>query len=158
MHLDAGYDSTTTRDLLDELGCRAVISKKGFPLQAGARRVVERPNAWHSRGFAKLLVCTERRTRVIDAFIALANAVIVIRRLLRTAWTTHRWQPDQADDYEPIGGSSSAVRSTRRCGRSRQANGRSGSRPRRRARRARSIQVRAVSFPIATMSWGRRAA
>lgn len=30
-------------------------------------------------------------TRVIDAFIALANAVIIVRRLLRTAWTTHRW-------------------------------------------------------------------
>jgi len=91
VHLDAGYDSTKTRDLLQELGCDAVISKKGTPLQAGARWVVERTNAWHNRGFKKLLVCTERRTRVIDAFIALANAVIITRRLFRTAWTTHRW-------------------------------------------------------------------
>lgn len=91
VHLDAGYDSTKTRDLLDELGCRAVISIKGFPLQAGARWVVERSNSWHNRGFRKLAICTERRTRVIDAFIALANAVIIVRRLLRTAWTTHRW-------------------------------------------------------------------
>lgn len=91
VHLDAGYDSTKTRDLLDELGCDAVISQKGFPLQAGARWVVERTNSWHNRGFRKLAICTERRTRVIDAFIALANAVIIVRRLLRTAWTTHRW-------------------------------------------------------------------
>ena len=91
VHLDAGYDSTVTRDLLDELGCQAVISKKGFPLQAGARWVVERTNSWHNRGFKKLHICTERHPRVIDAFIALANAVIVIRRLIRTAWTTHRW-------------------------------------------------------------------
>ena len=91
VHLDAGYDSTKTRDLLAELGCEAVISQKGFPLQAGARWVVERTNSWHNRGFGKLLVCTERRTRVIEAFIALANAAIVIRRLIRTAWTTHRW-------------------------------------------------------------------
>jgi hypothetical protein len=35
--LDASYDSTTTRDLLDELGCDAVISQKGFLPQAGAR-------------------------------------------------------------------------------------------------------------------------
>lgn len=91
VHLDAGYDSAKTRDLLDELGCQAVISKKGFPLQAGARWVVERTNSWHNRGFKKLLVCTERRTEVTGAFVALANAVIVIRRLLRTAWTTHRW-------------------------------------------------------------------
>ncbi len=91
VHLDAGYDSAKTRELLDELGCRGVISQKGFPLQAGRRWVVERTNSWHNRGFKKLLVCTERRARVIEAFIALANAVIIIRRLVRTAWTTHRW-------------------------------------------------------------------
>lgn len=92
VHLDAGYDSAKSRDLLDELGCTAVISKKGFPLQAGARWVVERVNSWHNRGFKKLHVCTERRTRVIEAFIALANAVIIVRRLIRRAWTSHRWQ------------------------------------------------------------------
>lgn len=31
VHLDAGYDSAKTRDLLDELGCPGVISLKGFP-------------------------------------------------------------------------------------------------------------------------------
>jgi transposase len=91
VHLDAGYDSTKTRDLLTELGCASVISVKGFPLQAGARWVVERTNSWHTRGFKKLAICTERRARVIDAFIALANAVIITRRLIRTTWTTHRW-------------------------------------------------------------------
>jgi transposase len=91
VHLDAGYDSAVTRDLLDELGCRGVISMKSFPLQAGARWVIERTNAWHNRGFKKLAICTERRSSVIDAFIALANAVIITRRLLAAAWTTHRW-------------------------------------------------------------------
>ena len=91
VHLDAGYDSAKTRDLLAELGCHAVISTRGTPLQAGARWVVERTNSWHNRGFKKLAICTERHTRVIDAFIALANAIITTRRLIRTAWTTHRW-------------------------------------------------------------------
>lgn len=91
VHLDAGYDSSKTRDLLDELGCQGVISQKGFPLQAGRRWVVERTNSWHNRGFKKLAICTERRVRVIEAFIALANAIIIVRRLIRTAWTTHRW-------------------------------------------------------------------
>lgn len=91
VHLDAGYDSRRTRELLNELGCDSVISQKGFPLQAGARWVVERTNSWHTRGFRKLAICTERRARVIDAFIALANAAIIIRRLVRSAWTTHRW-------------------------------------------------------------------
>jgi transposase len=91
VHLDAGYDSSKTRDLLDELGCRAVISTKGFPLQAGKRWVIERTNSWHNRGFKKLATCTERRSHVIDAFIALANAVIITRRLIAEAWLTHRW-------------------------------------------------------------------
>lgn len=91
VHLDAGYDSGKTRDLLDRLGCDYVISKKGTPLQAGARWVVERTNSWHNRGFRKLQICTEKRLRVIDAFIALANAIIIVRRLLREAWTRYRW-------------------------------------------------------------------
>jgi transposase len=48
VHLDAGYDSKATRELLDELGCHGVISVKGTPLQAGARWVVERTNSWHN--------------------------------------------------------------------------------------------------------------
>ena len=91
VHLDAGYDSGKTRDLLDRLGCDYVISKKGTPLQTGARWVVERTNSWHNRGFRKLQICTEKRLRVIDAFIALANAIIIVRRLLREAWTRYRW-------------------------------------------------------------------
>lgn len=91
VHLDAGYDSRATRDLLDELGCDYVISKKGTPLQTGARWIIERTNSWHNRGFHKLHICTEVRTRVIDAFIALANAVIITRRLIREAWTRYRW-------------------------------------------------------------------
>ena len=27
----------------------------------------------------------------IDAFIALANTIIITRQLIRRAWTTHRW-------------------------------------------------------------------
>lgn len=91
VHLDAGYDSTKTRDLLDTLGYDYVISNKGQPLQAGARWVVERTNSWHNRGFKKLAICTERRAHVIDAFIALAAAIITTRRLLAQAWLTHRW-------------------------------------------------------------------
>lgn len=91
VHLDAGYDSGKTRNLLDTLGCDGVISTRGVPLQAGARWVIERTNSWHNRGFKKLAICTERRTRVIDAFIALANAIIIVRRLIAEAWTSHRW-------------------------------------------------------------------
>ena len=97
VHLDAGYDSGKTRELLEILGCDHVISTKGEPLQAGARWVVERTNSWHNRGFKKLLVCTERKESVIEAFIALANAVIIVRRLVREAWITYRWdtRPDR---------------------------------------------------------------
>src|SRR5690606_27301148 len=92
VHLDAGYDSGKTRELLESLGCGYVISKKGTPLQAGARWVVERTNSWHNRGCKKLAICTERRGHVINAFIALANAIIITRRLIREAWSRYRWE------------------------------------------------------------------
>lgn len=107
IHLDAGYDNGKTRDLLDELD-RGVISQKGFPLQAGKRWVVERTNSWHNRGFKKLATCTERRARIIDAFDALANAVIVTRRLLTTAWSTHRWNQPPARRPRPTRGTSNS--------------------------------------------------
>lgn len=91
VHLDAGYDNSKTRALLGVLGCDGVISRKGTPLQTGNRWVIERTNSWHNRGFKKLLICTEKRTIVIDAFIALANAIIITRRLIREAWTRYRW-------------------------------------------------------------------
>ena len=93
VHLDAGYDSKATRGLLAELGCKAQIATKGVPapIQNTARWVVERTNSWHNRGFKKLAICTEKRTRVIEAFIGLANAIIITRRLIREAWTRHRW-------------------------------------------------------------------
>lgn len=90
VHLDAGYDSGKTRDLLDILGCDGEISKKGVPVQVGKRWPVERTHSWHTRGFRKLQVCTERRTRVMDAFIALAVAIIITRRLTREGWTRYR--------------------------------------------------------------------
>ena len=68
-----------------------VISTKGTPLQTGARWVVERTNSWHNRGFKKLHICTEKRIRVIDAFSALANTIIIVRRLIREGWMRYRW-------------------------------------------------------------------
>ena len=93
VHLDAGYDSKATRGLLAELGCDGEIATKGVPapIQNTARWVVERTNSWHNRGFKKLAVCTEKRTRVIEAFIGLANAIIITRRLIREAWIRYRW-------------------------------------------------------------------
>lgn len=60
--------------------------------------MVERTNSWHNRGFKKLLVCPELRARVVEAFVALANAIIIIRRLIRQAWATPAGTPGWPDD------------------------------------------------------------
>lgn len=93
VHLDAGYDTSLTRDLLAELGCEGNISPKGqvVPINRTRRWVVERTNSWCNRGFNLLTICTERHRPVITAFLALATAIIITRRLVRTTWTTHRW-------------------------------------------------------------------
>jgi len=92
VHLDAGYDSGKTRDLLAERHLQGEIAHKGdkAPIQAGQRWHVERTNAWHN-AFNRLQRCYERTETVIDAFFDLADAIITVRSLIRQAWTTHRW-------------------------------------------------------------------
>ena len=92
VHLDRGYDSGVTRTELGRRGLLACISKRGAPapLQATARWVVERTNAWHN-SFKKLAWCTERRGAVLRFYLALVNTVIIVRRLIREAWKRYRW-------------------------------------------------------------------
>ncbi len=93
VHLDRGYDSDATRERLHDRGLIGVISEKGkpAPLQATKRWVVERTNSWHN-AHKKLVWCTERRGRVIDFWIAFSNVIIIVRRLIREAWTRYRWE------------------------------------------------------------------
>ena len=93
VHLDRGYDSDLTRERLADRGLIGAISEKGkpAPLQATKRWVVERTNSWQN-AHKKLVWCTERRGRVIDFWIAFSNVIIIVRRLIREAWTHYRWE------------------------------------------------------------------
>jgi hypothetical protein len=93
VHLDRGYDSEATRERLKDRGLIGAISEKGkqAPLQAGMRWVVERTNSWHN-AHKKLVWCTERRGRVIDFWVAFSDVIIIVRRLIREAWTRYRWE------------------------------------------------------------------
>jgi transposase len=92
VHLDSGYDSQVTRDLLADRGLFGEIAHKGdkAPIQASSRWPVERTHSWEN-AFARLARCYERREAVIDAFCDLADAIITVRRLIRRAWTLYRW-------------------------------------------------------------------
>ncbi len=93
VHLDGGYDSNFTRRLLEERGLVGMISHKGKPAPLGAtkRWVVERTNSW-TNAHKKLVWCTEREGRVIDFWVAFSNAVIIVGRLVREAWSSYRWE------------------------------------------------------------------
>jgi transposase len=93
VHLDRAYDFNVTHQLLEDRGLVGVISEKGkpAPLQATRRWVVERTNSW-SNAHKKLVWCTERKGRVIDFWVAFSNAVIIVGRLVRKAWTHYRWR------------------------------------------------------------------
>jgi len=92
VHLDRAYDSKVSRELLEDRGLVGMISKKGKPAPIGAtkRWVVERTNSW-SNAHKKLVWCTEREGRVVDFWIALSNAIIIVGRLIREAWIRYRW-------------------------------------------------------------------
>ena len=93
VHLDRGYDSAATRTLLAaEFGFAGEIARKGIPapVQAGKRWVVERCHAWMN-GYGKLRRCTERDARIVDFYLYLAAAFVVVRRLIQQARTRYRW-------------------------------------------------------------------
>jgi hypothetical protein len=91
-HLDAAYDSAPTRELLTELGIDGDIARKGIPapIQAGGRWVVERTNSWMN-GYGKLRRCTDRNGTIVDFYLYLAAALLVIRRLIQRARSRYRW-------------------------------------------------------------------
>ena len=91
-HLDRGYDNASTRRLLATLGIRGEIARKGVPapVQAGRRWVVERTHAWMN-GYGKLRRCTERDGEIVDFYLYLAAAFVVVRRLIQQARTRYRW-------------------------------------------------------------------
>ena len=93
VHLDAGYDSGKTRTELAWRGMTGQIASKGTPapIQASRRWPIERTHAWHN-AFNRLQRCYERRTRVIGAFSGLTDAIITLRKLIRLAWTSYRWE------------------------------------------------------------------
>jgi transposase len=92
VHLDAGYDYRPCREALDERGLLGEIAHRGTPapIQVGRRWVVERTNSWLN-DFGRLRRCTERRRDCVDAYLALAAAIVTIRALLRAAWYLYRW-------------------------------------------------------------------
>lgn len=92
VYLDRGYDGQPARALLDEFGFHGAIARTGVPapLQAGTRWVVERTHSWMN-GYGKLRRCTEKRSSVVDFYLFLAAALVVIRRLIQCARSRYRW-------------------------------------------------------------------
>ena len=92
VHLDRAYDGRPTRALLDTLGFDGAIARKGVPapVQAGSRWVVERTHQWMN-GYGKLRRCTEKLQAVVDFYLFLAAALVVLRQLIQRARTRYRW-------------------------------------------------------------------
>jgi hypothetical protein len=92
IHLDRGYDGRPTRALLEALGFDGAIARKGIPapIQAGSRWVVERTHQWMN-GYGKLRRCTEKRQAVVDFYLYLAAALVVLRQLIQRARRRYRW-------------------------------------------------------------------
>ena len=92
VHLDRGYDGNPTRALLAALGFDGAIARKGVPapIQAGSRWVVERVHSWMN-GYGKLRRCPEKRSAVVDFYLFLAAAAVVLRQLIQRARARYRW-------------------------------------------------------------------
>jgi hypothetical protein len=86
VYLDRGYDGQPSRTLLDAFGFQGAIARKGVsaPLQAGTL-------GGRAHALVKLRRCTEKRSAVVDFYLLLAAAIVVIRRLIQCARSRYRW-------------------------------------------------------------------
>jgi hypothetical protein len=91
-HLDAAYDSQPARQLLTQLGFRAQIARLGLPapIQASKRWPVERTNSWMN-GYGKLRRITDRNAKIVQFYLYLAAALVVIRQIIQRARNRYRW-------------------------------------------------------------------
>jgi hypothetical protein len=101
--LDAGGDDRSCRAVLAERGMEGQIATRGLPapIQAGRRWPVERTHAWGNQ-YGKLGWCTERRRVVVEFWLLLALALIVVGRLIRRAWTDYRWEAARAAAHDRL--------------------------------------------------------
>src|SRR2546430_1149088 len=87
----AGYDSWPPRQLLAQLGFAHQIARLGIPapIQAGRRWPVERTNSWMN-GYGKLRRMTDRNAKIVDFYLYLAAALVVIRQIIQRARNPYR--------------------------------------------------------------------
>jgi transposase len=92
IHLDQAYAGAPTRALLEGLGLDGAIARKGVPAprQAGNRWRVERTHSWMN-GYGKLRRCTEKRRVIVQFYLFLAAALVVLRQLIQQARRRYRW-------------------------------------------------------------------
>ncbi len=92
IHLTGDYTGAPPAALPAELGFTGAVARQGrpAPVQAGARWVVERTHAW-MKGSGPHRRCTERCRPVIDCYLFLAAAVVVVRRLPQRARLRYCW-------------------------------------------------------------------
>lgn len=76
LHLDKGYRGSRVKAVLDGFDVKGKISEVWG--EDRRRWVVERTNSWHNR-FLRLSRCTEVTRLAVEFFVALANAIIVLR-------------------------------------------------------------------------------
>jgi len=65
--------------------------RRATPRIFTAERAASQGHRCWLNDFGKLRRCTERRRDCIDAYLALAAAIVTIRALLRSAWYRYRW-------------------------------------------------------------------
>ena len=92
VHLDAGYDSAVTENLLANMGLHHCITWQGErpPVSHTRRWPAERTHSWMN-GYGKLRRCTDRRATIVDFYLYLAATFVTVRALIRHARTHYRW-------------------------------------------------------------------
>jgi transposase len=78
---------------LDDVSVDGCITKAPCGGEKAGKSPVDRgKRGTKHNAHKKLMWCTERQGRVIDYWVAFSEVVIVMRRLIREAWSRYRWE------------------------------------------------------------------
>ena len=92
VHLDRGYDSGTTRTTLAKRGLDSHIAHQGMPAPSRPASGGRWSAPTRGQRVRQAPLVHQAAPAGVEFHLAPAHASIIVRRLVRRAWTCYRWQ------------------------------------------------------------------
>ncbi len=105
VHLDRGYDSNLTKQLLEDQQLGGCGLQEGQAVPYGGHKTVGRGTDQLVEHRAQYACAAHREGQIVDFWIAFSNATIIVGRLVRETWNRYRGETRPTHRPSSIGAS-----------------------------------------------------